>query len=278
MNVNVTNHSPSSLFQIQTDYNSAIKIKQQYGNDAMIKFNLEFIVPTTISRNDLQSLTIQPKSITETPPIILGGGSLNEPKLYILQTINKNKGSNRLKHASVDLSKLFSNLNYKVKYIDILMNNNKGNNKQLKKTRKRRVKKMRGGGTTKYNLEFAVDDPGANSVRILKELTTGTISLDPDKITIVGIENNSNFKTTLQKLINDATGLSQTLKTRFGSDTGFISETRKAQIFAESKAAQAKEEEEKTIKDFVTTHATALTQGGKTLLDFSGVIDSDDDD
>ena len=268
MNVNVTNHSPSSLFQIQTDYNSAIEIKKKYGNDAMIKFNLEFIVPTKISRNALQSLTIKPKSITETPEIILGGGSLNEPKLYILQTINKNKGSNRLKHASVDLSKLFSNLNYKVKYIDILMNNNKGNNKLLKKTRKRRVKKMRGGGgTKKYIIKFAVDDPGANSVSILKELTdvTGTIKLDPNKITIVGIENNSNFKTTLQNLIK-ATQFSPDLKTRFGSDTGFINNTRKAEIFAESKAAQAKEEAFKASTEAKLAASTLVSSQDQDLL------------
>ena len=276
INVNVTNHSPSSLFQIQTDYNSAIEIKKKYGNDAMIKFNLEFIVPTTISRDELHSLTIQPKSIIETPPINLQGGSLNEPKLYILQTINKNKGSNRLKHASFNLSNLFSNLNYKVKYIDILMNNNKGNNKLLKKTRKRRVKKIRGGGATKkYVIKFAVDDQVNNSYSILLELIN-VLNIEPKNITVIGVENNSNFKTNLQKLINQDTELPTDAKTRFKTDNGFISETRKDEIFAESKAAQAKKNEEETIKDIVNTHDPLNTRLEQ-LLDLSNVSDSDDD-
>ena len=78
----------------------------------MIKFGAEF--GSRNFKDKFTVLTISPQSITETPQSFYRkffGGQ----KLYILQTINKNKGSDRLKHASVDLSKLFSNLNYKVK-------------------------------------------------------------------------------------------------------------------------------------------------------------------
>lgn len=241
IDVNITNSLPSNLFQIQTDYTSAIKIKNKYGNNAKINFNLEFIVSADIPKSSFQSLPIKPISITETEPINLFGGALNEGKLYILQTTNKNKGSNRLKNASFELSKLFSNLNYKVKYIDILMNK-RVNKKLLKKTRKR-IKKMKGSGTKRFLIKFAVANPLENSVEILKELTntSGNIKLEPEKITVVGVEGNPGFKEELKTMILGNTSIGN-LHDRFGNNIGYISEQRKNEILAESEISQAKQE------------------------------------
>ena len=158
--------------------------------------------------------------------------------------------------------------------------NKKLNNKLLKKTQKKRSKRIKGGGggTKKYVIKFAVDDPKTNSIGILKELTSGSIGLDANKITVVGIEGNPTFTSDLQNLINGDSSLDPALKLRFGSTNGYITDDRKKQIFAESAAAQAKEEEEKTIKAFVTAHENDLNQEGINLLDLTTVFDSSDDD
>ena len=149
--------------------------------------------------------------------------------------------------------------------MDILMNKKKGNNKIYKKTKKRRGKRLKGGATTKkYIVKFAVDDPVSNSVKILKDLTSGTIALDADKIKVVGVDGNPNFKSALQREIQSDASLTS-LQARFGtSGDGFISDARRTQILAESAAAEAKAKAETATQEAITA-ATLVVEDSDLL-------------
>ena len=106
--------------------------------------------------------------------------------------------------------------------------------------------KRGGGSSKKYIVKFGVDDPISNTYDILSDLVS-KVKLDPEKIKIVGIEGNPDFKEALMNKILSLKKRSPNL-TRFSTNNGYVSETQIERIMAEAAVAKLEQESKLEIE------------------------------
>ena len=239
-------HVPKKEIILYTDYDSALKIKETYGSNAKMNFNISIIIPATINdggrvrdiQSNIQNLNDSIIDIVQFNTNQFGGKGINE-KRYILQMNNINIGNRKLKDSSTKLNSIFNQLNYKVKYFDILMNRKKGNKKR---TKRKKAKKLKGGAqaqTKKLMVTIAAsgnDTPAKETLNILKKLKNN-VGIDLSKIKLV--PETSSIANAVKAEASKSSDID--LKNRFEKNNAFTSKEKAKVLLLESKVEELKQ-------------------------------------
>jgi hypothetical protein len=221
------------------DLYNANKIKNQFGDSVKLKMMANFISNITPSLDGSSSTSgggkMESRSKMESMAKMESNSKMDsmakmESNVYVLNMINKSNGYGVLKEQSLKLKDLFSNLGFKVKYLDILMNKKKNVSLKSKKNN------QSGGALSKKKYLLTFDISGS-LLEDTKEIY--------NKLTNKGIDGLKIAKNNI-KIIPPTQQFKNQYKTDYSVNNSIFAskqETKEAMIEIENKEINEKQKE-----------------------------------